>query len=258
MAALICEVCRKELQTECCLINGATIMGNKNYPVFSYPSEDGREVNCANITYAQLQEELPFPTKMVVVSLPGMVIAEAVKWSREDGQCGVEKRGYLQHDYRMTVDEDNIVTHINSEALDPERKYLVAIPRNLLAGFTNIRPLVRWAQENAAEMPDDGIFSPAFQLVVGHYAQQIWEGLGEFAEMDTNLDGQISREELCHAVSIRMGKEPSEQLLDTMMDALDQDGDGMISQEEFDRFQVRARRRRQASHASSTSLQRHH
>jgi len=49
--------------------------------------------------------------------------------------------GYLQHDYRTQVDEKNDVTHINSKPFDPRRVYVVALPRNLLAGFCSIKPL---------------------------------------------------------------------------------------------------------------------
>ena len=103
VASLLCEACRKELDADCCVINGASIMGNRNYPAFSYPNEEGIEINSAHMTYAQLKEELPFPTKMVTVRMPGKVIAEAVEASREAGPQGVEKRGFLQVGCRMAA-----------------------------------------------------------------------------------------------------------------------------------------------------------
>ncbi len=42
----------------------------------------------------------------------------------------------------MTIDRENAVTHINGLPFHPTRTYLVALPRNLLAGFCEIEPLV--------------------------------------------------------------------------------------------------------------------
>ena len=43
-------MCRKELGAEACLINGASIMGKKDYAVFSYTNEDGVEVvRCSKV-----------------------------------------------------------------------------------------------------------------------------------------------------------------------------------------------------------------
>ena len=156
-----------------------------------------------------------------------------------------------QVDYRTRVDEKQRVTHIKDTPIVPEHEYVVAIPRNLLAGFCNIQPLVLWAEANTSRLPDEGIFSPAFQLVLTHYAQEIWEGLGDFEEMDANDDGIISASELRRAVHNRIGKEPSEQLMTCLITALDEDGDGEISHEEFDRFHRRARVRRRRGDTSS-------
>lgn len=86
MGALICDAVRQEIQADITIINGAPIKGNSEYP-------DG----C--VMYAQLKDELPFPTKMVLASLPGHVLQDAIIYSRtvppgQDPQAGL--RGYLQ------------------------------------------------------------------------------------------------------------------------------------------------------------------
>ena len=49
---------------------------------------------------------------------------------------------HTQGDYKMKMDNENRVTHINDLPFEPTNTYLVALPRNLLAGFCEIEPLV--------------------------------------------------------------------------------------------------------------------
>ena len=65
VGALLTSCVRDCLGTEVAMINGGTIKGNVEYP-------DGK------ISYLQLKQELPFPTKMVVVQMPGATLRDAV------------------------------------------------------------------------------------------------------------------------------------------------------------------------------------
>ena len=98
------------LGAECATINGASIKaGSMHFPK--------GEISCMcqkcrgklavsgarktlthdflRATYSdqQLQECLPFPTKMVVVDMEGEVLQEAVRFSRANGAYDAEKRG---------------------------------------------------------------------------------------------------------------------------------------------------------------------
>ncbi|EKX52827.1 hypothetical protein GUITHDRAFT_133256 [Guillardia theta CCMP2712] len=246
VGSLICEACRVELGADCAMINGATIGGSRDYP-------------SGKITYMELQAELPFPTKMVVVEMPGKVIKEAVKFSRE-GPVHMEKRGFLQCDPSMTIDDENNLTHVHGKRVRDEDTFNVALPRNLLAGkrrkrhkdrsFCDIKPLVAWAKENPLLLPgsegeedwreqkgkgrkrrkeekeDENVFSLAFKLVLEHKASEIWLGLGNFEDLDADGSGYLDREEITMAVTRKLGKEPSEQLIDSMLEAIDIDGNG--------------------------------
>ena len=90
----------------------------------------------------------------------------AVLFSRSSAPADEEKRGFIQHDYSMTVTAGNHVTHINRQPICLDATYMVALPRNLLVGFCNIQPLVEWAKQNPEALPDEGIFHPAFQVSV--------------------------------------------------------------------------------------------
>jgi len=168
VGALLAYAVKEELQADVCVINGATIKGDTAY--------DGKV-----ITFRELKEELPFPTKMISVNLPGTVLQAAIRYSRTHGPDGQERRGYLQVDsgviipgqYRWLADtassSSNTSTvqssssntqpmiHPNSDLckiktiggkpFSESEIYNVAIPRNLLNGFCSILPLVEWAKK---------------------------------------------------------------------------------------------------------------
>jgi hypothetical protein len=86
------------------------------------------------LTFMQLKDELPFPTKMVACYMSGEVLREAVVYSRraggKDGEV-IERRGYAQCCDAIRVEEEtDIITHIQDKPLDPSKIYLVALPRN--------------------------------------------------------------------------------------------------------------------------------
>ena len=58
-----------------------------------YP--DGR------LTLADLRAELPFPTKIVTVQMPGSVLQAALRWSRTMPLEATSRRGYLQVRFRF-------------------------------------------------------------------------------------------------------------------------------------------------------------
>jgi hypothetical protein len=51
------------------MINGGTIKGDATY-------------GSGTLSYLQLKQELPFPTKMIVVSMPGSTLRDAICASR--------------------------------------------------------------------------------------------------------------------------------------------------------------------------------
>ena len=113
------------------------------------------------------QRELPFPTKMVVVSLPGAVLRDAVAHSRA-GPADKERRAYLQLDDGVetveTAEGEHAIVAVGGAPFDAGASYSVAVPRNLLKGAFEIEPLVAWAKEHAASLPDEDAFVPALNL----------------------------------------------------------------------------------------------
>ena len=139
------------------MINGGTIKGDATY-------ENG------TISYLQLKQELPFPTKMIVVSMPGATLRDAICASRS-GDPNEEKRAYLQlddgvevvheapsdpggdaeapeHEYRASI-------RIGGKPLNPLETYSVALPRNLVKGAFKIKPLMEFGKIHAADLPTE-------------------------------------------------------------------------------------------------------
>ena len=94
IGALVASSIRDETGADVAVINGATIKGESKYP-------DGR------LTLADLKAELPFPTKIITVDLPGFVLQAAVEYSRTMPHGADERRSYLQCDSGVEIDADD-------------------------------------------------------------------------------------------------------------------------------------------------------
>ena len=120
----------------------------------------------------------------------------------------------------MTVDtETDVVTAIGGKSLNPEKIYMVAMPRNreltpcciracslgaklhshsftttpVLSGFCDIKPLVDWGIMHSAMLPDEDSFTPALNVVLNRNAGDVWLRLGAFEELDQDKDGSVGR-----------------------------------------------------------------
>ena len=215
---LLCSAVRDWFGCDAAMINGGTIKGGTTYAT---PA----------LSLLDLRRELPFPTKMVVVDLPGSVLRDAIAHSRK-GEPDDERRAFLQVCDAVDVDDRDRVVAVNGEPLDMEKLYHVALPRNLCKGLFNIKPLVTWAE--ATDLPAEDDFVPAMNCVLLRHSYALWRRLGEFDDIDTNHDGVITVDEVRDAITQRRGGvEPPKILLDNVMEALDADHSGTINRNEF-------------------------
>lgn len=229
IGALLASACRDVLATDVALINGGSIKGNVSYA-------DG------TLSYLALQRELPFPTKMCVVPMPGAVLQAAVSYSRA-GEPTDERRGYLQLDAGVEVEEQagHAIRRIQGAPFDFDATYFVGIPRNLFKGIFDIQPLVAYARANPQAVGEedgreDGFgFVPALNLVIMAQARSMWRRLGEFDELDLNGDGEIDRHEIEASLELKLGGKPSAMLVDNVVRSLDMDASGTIGRDEFER-----------------------
>jgi 2',3'-cyclic-nucleotide 2'-phosphodiesterase (5'-nucleotidase family) len=194
VGALLCKAIKDELGVDVAIINGATIKGDTVY-------ENDQ------ISYAAMKKELPFPTKIVVVTMKRWELMEAIQYSRSYSDDGVKlqtqeekdtipRRGYLQTDIDFDIDG------VPAGAPMLEDTLRVALPRNLMGGFCKILPLMdlgkRLKEEGIYPGPDD--FVPAIHLIIRHFSKNLWMDIvGEsftFEEMDLNGDEVLDREEI--------------------------------------------------------------
>lgn len=239
IGALVGDYVNEELESEVTLVNGATIKAPADFPS-----------GC--VSMAELHTALPFPTKLVVVGMRGAVLQEALRFSRRNGAWASEKRGFLQVDGGVEVahptvsgsygpaemeEEHDTIVSIGGAPFDAQKEYRVALPRNLLNGFCEIEPLVRFWQEEAhvRELDEDN-YIPALDVVLRRCFENIWGQLGEFEDIDRNNDNKLSRRELQARLEQLFGNTPSEIFINGLIDSLDVDGDGFISRAEFARL----------------------
>lgn len=228
VGAIFGTAIKDELEVDVAIINGATIKGNTAY--------DG-----TSMSYAALKQELPFPTKIVVVPMKRWELHEAIHYSRtknpdrsdqEDVDPSiVERKGFLQVDTEF----DRIGFHTGGQDDD----LMVALPRNLLNGFCKIEPLVDIGDRLKAEncFPDEDTYIKAIDLVVRHFCKEQWfEMVSDnvrFDDLDLDHNGYLTRDEVVRFLKERIGHDPAEFVVDNMIAAIDEDGNGVIDPGEF-------------------------
>ena len=97
---------------------------------------------------------------------------------------------------------------------DPDAIYSVALPRNLLAGFCTILPLIEWANANSHKMPSRDDYVPAEDHVIRHFAKRMWNRLPTFEEMDSDGNGLLDRSEVATAIETLTGEPIADVALD--------------------------------------------
>lgn len=215
IGTLVCTRLRDCLGAEAAVFNGGGIRASRDYAV--------------RLTYGDIEAEVPFDNEVVVVPIPGRVLQAAIAASRS--RAPLESGAFLQVDDRTIVTGPaSSIVSIAGAPFDPERRYLVALVRELLLGLDGIEPLVRWAAEEPSHVPPpDTGREPKFVLVQS-FALGIWHELGGFDAIDTNGDDRVTHSEIFEAVARRHPSQaPSKALADVVLMAMDADADRIVS-----------------------------
>ena len=234
MGTIICNALRQEMDVDCVLFDGGNIRGSKEY----LPVESHHHGPKWAFTMADLDLELPYPSKMGHIQMCGEEIAEAVRFSRN--HLPALFGGFLQFDDGLETDaaDQKVVTHVAGEPLEPKRLYNVGLMLNSLNGMNNNPAFEAWRRNTAKNVvPPDDVGIPAKVLLIRHFALASWRDMPDFSTMDTNQDGCLSSEEIYAAYKNaypNSGDEVIQAAVTRLLDAVDYEGDGVVSREEYE------------------------
>eukprot|EP00928_Gymnodinium_smaydae_P061242 TRINITY_DN45372_c0_g1_i1.p1 TRINITY_DN45372_c0_g1~~TRINITY_DN45372_c0_g1_i1.p1 ORF type:complete len:728 (-),score=69.40 TRINITY_DN45372_c0_g1_i1:296-2479(-) len=239
---------RNALGSDCACINAGPIRGDTEYPA-----------DKKTLTYGDLKVQVPYDSEVVVVNLPGKLIAEMVAYSRQFAvQVPPPKKlpgCFLQIDDRMQWDEKTrTVTHINGAPVVPERMYSCALLYYALSGLDNIKPLVEYWAEKGTSVSHE-MARPFKEILVDYLSKSMWwhifkDGVQTFGALDLNNDGMLCIAEFRAALEKVHGSDISSLVVDNVFSLVDHDNSGYIGADEFLRACLYAK----TAHGESTTF----
>lgn len=207
-----------------CMIRGGHICGERDYgPDAFFSLETLKTVNTDNISVG-------------LVEMPGSVLQEGIKSTR-----GSISRLFTQYDDGLVEDENNNITHVNGQPLDPKRMYRIA------TSPTTVMDTPVWKEYfNKVGKPHEEEFIPLDFVLMAHFARSIWKKLLKMCDptgtgkaraslIDKDGDGILSREELLEGIR-KIGHKVADEefsLVDYIISVADQNDDGKITVEEL-------------------------
>ncbi len=217
MGTFVCSTLREALGADAALFNGGGMRGSEtHHDVF---------------TLGDLQNELPFDNEVVLTTLSGALIKDAVAYSRRLAPRG--DGGFLHVDDRVTVGADGrTVTHVANAPLDEAREYRVAVPRGHLLGLDRIEPFLRLARERPEAIPPSGSGKPPRLILLEAFVRARVAALGGFEAIDVDHDGRVTRADLARAMEQAAGAPPSESTVSLVLATLDVNHDQVITSDE--------------------------
>mmetsp|Transcript_32496 Transcript_32496/g.78886 ORF Transcript_32496/g.78886 Transcript_32496/m.78886 type:complete len:864 (-) Transcript_32496:184-2775(-) len=220
---VLCSMFRMGMRADCCICNSGAIRAGKVYP---------KEQEW--FSWSDLKAEVPFPTELTTVYIPGIVLQETIKYSRRLAlqTPPSSSGGYLQHCDHIEMDEIKCEIHkICGEDFDPDRKYLLALPIDALRGIDNHVPLIEWAEKHhgtgVSSANDEG--RPAKIIMVETFSAMMWLDMGSFSEIDTNGDGVLTPDEVRDRAVIVFGEAVADMVVQNVFSVADVNGNGYIT-----------------------------
>lgn len=219
MGTLVASAIRDALGAEGALFNGGGIRAGRVYE--------------GAFTYGALKAEVPFDNEVVVVRIPGRVLAEAVAFSRANAP--VPSGGFLQVDDGMIVaGPAHELVQVGGAPLDPERDYRIALVRRFLLGLDDQRPLVDWAAADPSRVPPADSGKDVRVVLTDAFAVRLWRTLGGFDAVDANADQRVTFDEVKDALARITGHRRPEIAAGLILGTLDTNRDTVITRDEAD------------------------
>ena len=145
---------------------------------------------CHEFTMGDLFKEFPFDLYQAVVPLPGDVLAETIKRTRNDPKIGVGRgnENYVQIDSDAACDASGMLTRVDGKPFDPKATYMVAMAQPMLTGLGKLEPMLSYAKEQL-EVPDEEGCRPAKEIIVAVCMKDAWRKLIGGDEAYSRLSG---------------------------------------------------------------------
>ena len=213
----LCSNLRDAFGAQGCLFNGGGIRAMR--------------VHTGSLTYGALRAEVPFDNAVIVVRMPGRVVRDAIAASR--ARAPQEVGAFLQVDDRMVVGDDHVLTVIDGKPLDPDAEYRIATVHALFGGLDRIGPLVDFATKHPELIPHADTGRETKLVMLECLALTRWRSLGAFSAIDLDKDGRATRAEIAAALA-KDGRSPesADAAAQMLLDSIDADHDGAISEDE--------------------------
>lgn len=214
MGTFVCSWLRDSLDVDVAVFNGEGLRGSTTH--------------AATFTLGDLMNEVPFDNEVVVATVPGAVLREAVAFSRR--LAPQPHGGFLQLDDGARVDVDGrSLTHVAGAPLDLAKRYRLAAPRAHLLGLDHLEPFVRWFDAHPDTVPPAGSGRPPRLILLEALVRARVKALGGFDALDRDGDGRVTRADLLAALPAGPATEATASL---MLDTLDQNHDAVLTSDE--------------------------
>ena len=210
---------RMGLRAELALMNAGSIRGNTEY------SRD------CSFTWKDLKSEIPYPTSLVTLYVPGRVLQDTITFSRRHAHTDppVAHGGYIHTCDAVKFEPDGIhISLINEMEFDPDNSYLTVLPLPFLMGIDNLEPLMHWVESNGIHIDQESCV-PAKNVIVEVYSTLIWLQLGSFNQLDKDKTGRIGRDAIERRVKEIYGPDVADFVVDNIMSIADTDGSDCVS-----------------------------
>lgn len=218
LGALFCTRIRRALGADACVFNGGGIRGAREY--------------AERFSYGDLETEVPFANELVVVPMPGAVLAAAIRQSRS--KAPHEFGGFLQVCDALELSTDDHLLRVRGEPFDAERIYRVALVRNLFTGMDGVEPLIEFGRRCPTAIPATGSGREVKLVLLASFARSLYEELGGFDVLDQDRDGKLTAADLERALGDRTGGHSASATAGIMLRALDLDHDGSMTRDELE------------------------
>ena len=137
LVSKLLTLAKKSIDCDVVLLNGGGVRDSRDY--------------CAGpFSYGDLLRELPFINNMTIVKIPGGILEDTIRGSRNKGT--EESPGFLHGDNSLicepVIGADLKILSINKKIFSRNDVYRLAIDVNILRGMNELEPLVSYVAAN--------------------------------------------------------------------------------------------------------------